>query len=78
MYAKDINQLKCQSLIKKLEDVGIKHLNDSKLFIEYSQYIDDVENNIDYYNPSRKVKHLIVFDDVIAAVMNNKKIQANM
>ena len=41
-----------QFLIKKCEDIGIKHLNDSKAFIEYSQCIDDVYNNIDDYNPS--------------------------
>ena len=41
-----------QFLIKKREDIGIKHLNDSKAFIEYSQCIDDVYSNIDDYNPS--------------------------
>ena len=39
LYAKDLNELKYQFLIKKREDVGIKHLNDSKAFIEYSAYI---------------------------------------
>ena len=34
-YPKDLNELKYQFLIKKREDVGIKHLNDSKAFIEY-------------------------------------------
>ena len=37
LYAKDLNELKYQFLIKKGEDVGIKHLNDSKAFTEYSQ-----------------------------------------
>ena len=55
-YAKDLNELKYQFLIKKREDVGIKDLNDSKAFIEYSQCMDDVYNNIDDYNPSRKIK----------------------
>ena len=36
LYAKDLNELKYQFLIKKREDLGIKHLNDSKGFIEYS------------------------------------------
>ena len=36
LCAKDLNKLKYQLLIKKREDVGIKHLNDSKGFIEYS------------------------------------------
>ena len=50
----ELNELKYQFLIKKHEDLGIKYLNDSKAFIEYSQYMDDVYNNIDDYNPSRK------------------------
>ena len=39
LYAKDLNELKYQFLIKKDEDVGIKHLNDSKAFTEYSQWM---------------------------------------
>ena len=33
LYAKDPYDTKYQFLIKKREDVGIKHLNDSKAFI---------------------------------------------
>ena len=32
LYAKDLNEPKYQFLIKKCEDVGIKHLNDQKHF----------------------------------------------
>ena len=46
LYAKDLNEPKYQFLINKREDVGIKHLNDPKTFIEYSAYMDDVYNNI--------------------------------
>ena len=49
-----------------------KKLNDSKTFIEYSQCMDDVYNNIDDYKPSRKRKKLIVFDYIIADIMANK------
>ena len=35
LYAKDLNVPKYQFLIKKREDIGIKHLNDPKAFIEY-------------------------------------------
>ena len=35
-----------------------------------------VYENIDDYSPSRKRKFLIVFDDMIADIMTNKKIQA--
>ena len=38
--------------------------------------MDDVYNNIDDYNPSRKRKILIVFDDMIADIMSNKEFQA--
>ena len=40
------------------------------------QYMDDVYNNINDYNPNIKGKILIVFDDMIADIMNNKKFQA--
>ena len=38
--------------------------------------MDDVYENIDDYNPNRKRKILIVFDDMIADIMTNKKFQA--
>ena len=38
--------------------------------------MDDIYNNIDNYNPTRKREILIVFDDMIADVMTNKKFQA--
>ena len=34
LHAKDLSEPKYQFLIKKREDDGIKHLNDSKAFIE--------------------------------------------
>ena len=76
LYAKDLSKPNYQFLIKKREDVEIKHLNDSKAFIEYSQCMDDVYNNTDDYNPKRKRKKLIVFDDMIADIMTNKKFQS--
>ena len=76
LYAKDLSEPKYQFLVRKLEDVRIKHLNDPEAFIEYSQYMDDVYNNINDYNPNRKRKTLIVFDGLIADIMNNKKFQA--
>ena len=47
LYFKDLNEPKYQFLIKKREDVGIRHLNDSKAFIEFLQCMDDIYNNID-------------------------------
>ena len=49
---------------------------DSKAFIEYLNIMDDVNNNVDDFNLSRKRKVLIVFDDMIADNMTNKKFQA--
>ena len=53
-----------------------KHLNDPKEFVEHSITLDNIYNNIDHYNPTRKGKILIVFDDMIADTMTNKKFQA--
>ena len=49
LYAKDLNKPKYQFLIKNRENLEMKHLNDSKAFIEYSQCMDDVYNNTDDY-----------------------------
>ena len=72
LYAKDLSELKYEFLIKKRENAGIKHLNDSNAFIECSNTMDDVYENIDDYNPSRKRKILIVFYDMIADIKTNK------
>ena len=63
-------------MIKKRENMRIKHLNDSNAFIECSNTMDDIYENIDDYNPNRKRKILIVFDDMIADITSNKKLQA--
>ena len=51
-------------------------MNDSSAFIECSNTMDDVYENIDDYNPNIKRKILIVFDDIIADIMTNKRFQA--
>ena len=76
LYARDLNETKYKILIKKREDAGIKHLNDPNAFIECSNTMDDVYENIHDYNLSRKRKILIVFDDMIADIMINKKFQS--
>ena len=75
LYGKDLSEPKYEFLIKKRENVGINHFNDPNAFIECSNRKDDVYQNIDDYNPSRKRKSLIVFDDMIADIMSNKKFQ---
>ena len=63
-------------MIKNRKNVGTKHLNDPNPFTECSNTMDDVYENIDDYNLSRRGKILIVFDDMIADIMGNKKFQA--
>ena len=70
-----MNEPKYQFLIKKREDLGIKHLNDSKVFMEYSQCMDDVYNNINDNNPNRNRKILIVFDDAVSDIVTNEKFE---
>ena len=76
LYVKDLSEPKYEVLIKKRENAGIKHFNDPNAFIECSNTMGDVYENINDYNPSRKRKKLIIFDDMIADFMTNKKFQA--
>ena len=76
LYARDLNEPKYKIFIKKREDAGIKYLNDSNAFIECSNSMDDVYEKVHDYNSSRKRKILVVFDDMIADIMKNKKFQA--
>ena len=69
MYERYLNEPKYEYLIKKCEDVGIRHLNDPNAFIECSDKIDDVYANVDDYNPIRKIKKIIVFDDMIQRIV---------
>ena len=63
-------------MINKREDVGIDHFNDPKAFIEYSSDMRNVYKNIDDYNPNQENKILIVFDDMIADMIHNKKLNS--
>ena len=76
LYAKDPYEAKCQYLINKRENVGINHFNDPKAFTEYSNDMRNVYKNINYYNPYKENKILIVFDDMIADMINNKKLNS--
>ena len=73
LYAKDTNEPKYEYLINKREQAGIKNLNDPHAFIEYSDDMDDVLDDINNYNKNRDKKVLIVFDDMIADIEYNKK-----
>ena len=76
MYAKDPYESKYQFLINKREAVGINHFNDPKAFIEYSNDMHDVYKNVDDYNPDKENKILIVFDDMIADLIHDKKLNS--
>ena len=76
LYAKNLNEPNYEFLIKKHKDVGTNHFDDSNVFIECSNSLDDVYQNIDDYNSSTQRKILIVFDDMIAGIMRNKNFQA--
>ena len=73
LYGKDPYEGKYQYLINKREQVGLKHYNDPKNFIEYSNDMQDV-----YKNLEEKLKVIIVFDDMIADMINNKKLKKNI
>ena len=74
LYAKDPYEAKYQYLINKREKVGLNYFNDHKAFTDYSNDMQDVYKNIEGYNPGKKRKVLIVFDDMIADMINNKKL----
>ena len=74
LYAKDQYEAKYQYLINKHEKVGLDHFNDPKACTEYLNDMQDVYKNIEDYNPGKKHKILIVFDDMIADMINNKKL----
>ena len=73
MYAKDLEEPKYRLLINKGEQAGIKNLNDPNAFVEYSNNMDDIYDDVNDYNPKRKRKVLIVFDNLISHVMSDKK-----
>ena len=76
MHAKDPYEAKYQYLIGKKEGIGIDHFNDTKAFIEYWNDIRDVYKDIDEYNPDKENKILIAFDDMIADMVHNKKLNS--
>ena len=74
LYAKDPYEPKYQYLINKREKEGLYHFKDPRAFREYSNGMQDVYKNIEGYNPGKKRKIIIVFDDMIADMINKKKL----
>ena len=56
LYAKDPYEAKYRYLINIREKVGLKHFNEPKAFIEYSNDLCDVYKNIDEYNIDKEHK----------------------
>ena len=73
LYIKDPFEARYQYLINKGEKIGLNPYDDLKSFIEYSNDIRDAYKNIEEYNLGKKRKVLMVFDDMIADMINNKK-----
>ena len=76
LYAKDPYEAKYKYLIDMREKVGLNHFNDPKVFIEYSNDMQDLYKNFDEYNPDKERKISIVFDDMIADMINSKKLNS--
>ena len=60
----------------KIESIGLKNLNDPKASIQYSNNMQDVYKNINNYNLNKEYKILIVFDDMIADMINKNKLNS--
>ena len=76
LYTKDTDEKKYQCLINKREQARIKNLNDPRAFIEYSNDMNDVLDDVNSYNKNRDKKVLIIFDDMIADIMRSEKCKA--
>ena len=74
LYAKDPYEAKYQYLINKDEKVGPNCYDDPKAFIDYSNDMQDVYKNIEEHNLGKKREILIVFDNIFADMINNKKL----
>ena len=74
LYAKDPYGAKYQLLINKRESTILNYLKDPKVFIEYSNDMDDIYRNIEEQSPNKNRKILIVFDDTIDDLLSNEKL----
>ena len=54
----------------------MKHCNDSKAFMEYSNTVGEIYHDINDYHPNRSRKILIVYKDIIADMNTNKKVKS--
>ena len=73
-FVNDPFELKYHLLINGREKAGIENLKTLIAFIDYSQTTDDVYENLEDYNPTKKTRVLTVFDNIIADMESNKKL----
>ena len=73
LYVKDPFKSKHLLLITGREKVEIDILKNAKEFNDYLQTINDVYEALEEYNPTKKRRVSIVFDDMIADMKSNKK-----
>ena len=78
LYAKDLHECKYQYLINIREKVGLKRLNNPRVFVKCSNDMCNVYPNINYYNPDKENKILIVFDDMTVDMIQNKKLNSKV
>ena len=76
MYAKAPYEAKYQYLINIREKVRIDHHDDLKAYIEYSNDKHEIYKNINEYNPDKENEIIVVFDDMTADMINNKKLNS--
>ena len=74
LYAKDPYEAKYQLLINTRESTDLKHFNDPKAFIEYLNDMDGISKSIEEYNPDKKRKILIVFNDMMLICLVTKNL----
>ena len=72
LYAEFVSEPKYRLLTKKREDAGTKHFNDSSAFIDCSNTVDDVYENIDDCNPNRQRKILMTWLQTLWQIKNFK------
>ena len=72
LYVEDPYKARFQLFIDKRQITGLKYLNDSNAFTEYSNHMNDIFKNIEECNLNKKRKIFIVFDDMITDILSNK------
>ena len=74
LYVKNLYEAKYECLINKRESTELKHFNDLKALVEYSNDMQDVYKSIEEYKTDKERKILTLLNDVITDTINNKKL----